>query len=312
MIDFSDEELRRAYACYPSEAEVDVWSERLVAASARENVSGEIMELSPVRAEFGNNPNTIQNRYVRFTAGNGHVFYGYWQPALRTPAPLAVNLPGYGSFMGFHPQICDDGYHVLHGSPLGYVTPEGARRELATANGEWPVFPNTALGLPGGYEDWLTDALLAVRWAQEQPGVLPGRVSFFGTSQGGGGSLLLASLLGAQARCACADVPFLTAIPLSKFRGSAYGLLEAVYRQAEPEAFWRRLGYLDALSHAHRLTMPVMLTCGGRDAVCPAETVGCLFEKLPGTKQLTFLKEGIHTHTREGMYLIRSWLGMYA
>lgn len=63
------------------------------------------------------------------------------------------------------------------------------------------MLPNTALGAPGGYEDWLSDVLLAVRWALERPDVLPDRLSFFGTSQGGGGSLLLASLLG---RSGCA------------------------------------------------------------------------------------------------------------
>jgi hypothetical protein len=313
MIDFSAEEIEKAYACYPTAPEVDAWAERLKAGCEREPVAGELLNFSPIRAEFGNNPNTIQNRYVRFTGRDGRAFYGYWQPALRTPAPLAVNLPGYGSFMGFHAQINDDGYHVLHISPLGYVTPEGPRRELVSDNGEWPVLPNTALGLPGGYEDWLGDALRAVQWARRQPGVLPDRVSFFGTSQGGGGSLLLASLLvGEGARCACGDVPFMAAYPLSRFRGSAYGLLEPVYRQVDHDQFWNRLGYVDLLSHVHRLQMPVMLTTGGRDEICPAETVACLFERLRGTKQLTYLQNGIHTHTREGMYLIRAWLAMYA
>lgn len=79
------------------------------------------------------------------------------------------------------------------------MTPSGADWSLALPDRNWPVLPNTALGAPGGYEDWLSDVLLAVRWALERPDVLPDRLSFFGTSQGGGGSLLLASLLGAGA-----------------------------------------------------------------------------------------------------------------
>lgn len=86
-------------------------------------------------------------------------------------------------------------------------------------DGNWPVLHNTAMGLPGGYEDWLLDCLLAVRWACEQPDVLGDRLSFFGTSQGGGGSLLMASLLGARVRCVCADLPFLTAFPIAKLQG---------------------------------------------------------------------------------------------
>lgn len=65
-----------------------------------------------------------------------------------------------------HPQIADLGYHILHVSPLGYVTPEKTRDELALPDGNWPVLPNTAAGIPGGYGDWLSDCLLAIRWAQ--------------------------------------------------------------------------------------------------------------------------------------------------
>ena len=299
---------------YPAPEQVDAWCDALLERTRQVRVQGECLAYDPLTEPFGNCPNTLVNRYVRFTASDGRrAFYGYWQPALKTPAPLLINLPGYGGFMSLHPQLCDQNFHILHVSPLGYVTPSGADWSLALPDRNWPVLPNTALGAPGGYEDWLSDVLLAVRWALERPDVLPDRLSFFGTSQGGGGSLLLASLLGPErVRCVCADLPFLTDFPHTGLNGEAYGLLRPVRGQVEPEAFWRRLGLVDTVSHAHRLSMPVMLSSGGADDTCPAATVERLFSRLPGTKQYTYLEHQTHTLSRSSMVLFSAWLHLYA
>ena len=304
--------MSEAFSYYPTALQVDAWAARLLQKCDRLTVTGEYTQDQPIRTEFGNGPNTLVNRYVRFTVENGHVFYGYWQPALKQPAPLLINLPGYGSCISAHPQINDDGYHILHISPLGYVAPQGARKERQMADGNWPVLHNTALGIAGGYEDWLTDCILAIRWAARQDGVLAGRLSLFGTSQGGGGALLLASILQREVRCVCADLPFLTAFPVSRLQGDAYGILRSAYRTVPPAGFWNRLGYVDTLSHAHRLRLPVMLSSGGRDAVCPPATIEMLFERLHCTKQYTYLENNVHTHSRESMFLFRNWFSMYA
>lgn len=298
---------------YPTPAQVDQWCGELLERSQAVPVTGEPVDCSPIREPFGNSPNTLENRYIRFIAGDGRrPFYGYWQPALNSPAPLLINLPGYGGFISMHPQLADQGFHILHVSPLGYVTPERACAELALPDGNWPVLPNTAEGRPGGYADWLSDCVLAVRWALGQPGVLPARLSFFGTSQGGGGSLLMASILGSErVRCVCADLPFLTDFPHSGLQGEAYGLLRPVLGQVAQEDFWRRLGFVDTLSHAHRLTMPVMLSAGGADGTCPPATVETLFGRLPGTKQYTYLEHQVHTHSRSSMALFDAWLRLY-
>lgn len=298
---------------YPSRAEVDRWCAGLLDEASGVSAQGTLLDQTPVREPFGNCPNTLVNRYVRFTASDGRrPFYGYWQPALKPPAPLLINLPGYGGYMSLHPQLCDQNFNVLHISPLGYVAPAGAERSLALPDGNWPVLPNTALGASGGYSDWLSDCLLAIRWALERPEVEPDRLSLFGTSQGGGGSLLLGSILGRErVRCVCADLPFLTDFPHTGLLGEAYGLLRPVREQLEPEVFWRRLGFVDTLSHAHRLAMPVMLSAGGTDDTCPPATVEALFARLPGTKQYTYLEHQEHTHSRSSMVLFGAWLHLY-
>jgi len=306
--------VEQAKEFYPSIEEIDNWALEQEKRAEAVSIEGEFLDYVPIRVPFGNSPNTLINRYVRFTAGDGRrPFYGYWQPALNQPAPLLINLPGYGSSITMHPQISDLGYNILHISPLGYVMPEEIVEELALPDGNWPVLPNTAEGVPGGYKDWISDCLLAVKWALEQPEVLPDRLSFYGTSQGGGGSLLCASILGAEkVRCVCADLPFLTAFPLSGLEGNAYGLLKPVYERTPHRDFWYRLGFIDTICHAHRLTMPVMLSSGGEDTVCPSITVENLFRRLPGSKQYTYLEHQVHTHSQSSMYLFSSWLRMYA
>lgn len=301
-----------AFSHYPSTDQVDSWAQVLLKKSLCDSVVGSYTEDAPVTQPFGNGPNALISRYVRFAAKDGRTFYGYWQPALKQPAPLLINLPGYGGCISLHPQINDDGYHILHISPLGYITPRNIREDLLLEDGNWPVLHNTAIGLPGGYEDWLLDCLLAIRWAKEQPGVLADRVSLFGTSQGGGGALLLASILQDQLRCVCADLPFLTGFPLTGLQGEAYGILRKAYGTTSEADFWNRLGYIDTLSHAHRITIPVMLSGGGRDTVCPPAVIQVLFERLNCSKQYTYLKDLVHTHSRQSMFLFRTWLALYA
>lgn len=305
-------DVSKAFACYPTAAQVDLWAEELLRRSCATEITGTFAADNPIVHAFGNGPNSLLNRFVRFETGTGHTFWGYWQPAMKQPAPLLVNLPGYGGYISMHPQINDDNYNILHISPLGYISPDGARMEMAMEDGNWPVLPNTAKGLPGGYEDWLLDCLLAIRWAKEQPGVHAHRLSLYGTSQGGGGSLLLASILKDQVRCVCADLPFLTAFPMTGLAGEAYGLLQEPYSTVEETLFWNRLGYIDTVSHSHRLTMPVMLSSGGQDIVCPPETIEYLFHRLKGSKQYTYLKDNVHTHSRQSMILFRSWLALHA
>jgi len=308
---FDETEIETAFSYYPTASEIDQWVEQLLNKSIAAGITGTFTEDNPIRHAFGNGPNSLVNRFVRFET-ESHVFWGYWQPAHKQPAPLLINLPGYGGYISMHPQISDDAYNILHISPLGYVTPDGPDMELAMKNGCWPVLCNTARGCPHGYEEWLLDCLLAIRWATQLPEVLSDRISLYGTSQGGGGSLLLASILNSEVRCVCADLPFLTAFPLSGLQGEAYGILQDVYEQEDRRLFWNRLGFVDTISHSHRLHMPTMLSAGGKDTVCPAATVEYLFQMLPGSKQYTFLENNVHTHSRESMFLFRNWLSLFA
>jgi cephalosporin-C deacetylase-like acetyl esterase len=296
---------------YPGPAEVDAWIDSVWA----------LVDATDCPAERLDEPGFIHNlgirhahgfTYVRFSPARMPTFYGYWQPAAAQPAPLLLHVPGYNAEMSAHPDLVAAGFNVLHVSPLGYSTPSGA--DLTQQRGGiWPVLPDTILThAEGGYRHWLANALLALQWAQDQPEVIPRRVSFFGTSQGGAGALLLASLCRESGvRCAAADVPFLTDFRRAGRRG-AYAIAAEVLDQVDDPAAWRALGLIDTLSHVHRLDLPVLLTAGGRDEACPPDTIETLFARLPGTRSLTYLKDTVHGYTQPFIPLAAAWFRLYA
>lgn len=296
---------------YPSLQEVDAWADSVWALANSKTCRGEVLERNGLTHSWGTFYNWSM-LYVRFTPAGEQPYYGIWQPSLSGPAPLVVHVPGYGAEMCALPEVVAAGYNVLHISPLGYATPDGPAMHMQK-DGQWQVLPETVTsGAKGGYREWLAQCLLAIRWAQGQPGVLPGRVSFFGTSQGGGGSLLLGSLFaGKGVRCVAAEQPFLTNFPLAAGRG-AYFLADLGLAETGEQEGWRALGFIDTLSHAHRLTCPTLLTAGGIDVTCPPETVQTLFERLTGIRSFTYYPDQPHGYTPTFAQLVLAWLRCYA
>ena len=299
---------------YPDAAAVDEWMDSIRALVGQTPCKAEVLDDAGFTHQLS--MHHLANAYVRFEPDGMDPFYGYWQLTHSGPAPLVVHVPGYGAEISSHTEIVADGYNVLHISPLGYTTPDGPIL-TKQRNGEWPVLPDTIL-TDGreGYRHWLANCAMAVSWALAQAETLDDRVSFFGTSQGGGGSLLLGSLFaGRGARCVCADVPYLTdfrgAIASGKPGGYAM-FADLLPSLPDVAAAWRTAGLIDTTSHVHRLDLPVLLTAGGPDETCPPHTIEKLFSMLPGTRSYTFLKDVGHRYTNEFVPLVRAWLKLYA
>jgi cephalosporin-C deacetylase-like acetyl esterase len=252
-------------------------------------------------------------RYVRFAPAGMAEFFGYWQPAHAGPAPLLVHVPGYGAEMSAHPDLVAAGFNVLHVSPLGYATPQGAAEDKKRDD-TWPVLPDTILSAGAeGYRLWLANCAMAARWAWTQAEAIENRVSFFGTSQGGGGAVLLASLFKDRGvRCAAGDVAFLVDFLDAHQRGRYPDMWKAVGAVEDPVAAWRAIGLIDTLSHVHRLDLPVLLTAGGDDDTCPPHAIEKLFGRLPGVRSYTYLKGTAHRYTTQFIPLAAAWFRLYA
>ncbi len=301
---------------YPSRQEVDSWSDRLARQVDQEDFEAFILK----EAVFGlaAAPRHFRPQYIEFRRA-GRRFYGIWQRAQHDQAgPLLVHLPGYGAEMSVHPELTAQGFHVLHVNPLGYNTPSGFDESLREEGKGWPVLPETILSHgQGGYVDWLGDALCAVGWARRRDCVCSDRLGFFGTSQGGGAALLLGSILTSDCKAICADLPFLTGfkVALEDLEDpGVYGMVyEPLMGQAGPDrdACRKAAGFIDTLSHAHRLNMPVLLTAGGLDKACPPATIQALFDSLSGTRSITHLSRQGHASTVEFLALSQAWMTLH-
>jgi cephalosporin-C deacetylase-like acetyl esterase len=299
---------------YPSEAQLDAWLEDIW-----ETGSAAQCDISKIEKQEHGPGIEINHRhgfcYLRLSPEEMQPFYAYWQPALSYPAPLLVHTPGYGAEMSMHPELAAQGFNVLHINPLGYATPDSFDDSRRDGQGNWPVMHDTIIsGAQKGYRDWLLNCVMAISWAWQQPEVLPGRISFYGTSQGGGMACILASMHRDRGlRCVAADVAFLTNFPLAKDTPGAYAMVnDGLKNLSEPEKGWHALGFIDTLSHARRLTVPVLLTAGGSDQTCPPATIESLFHALPGTRSYTYLDGVGHCHTEQFIPLAAAWFRLYA
>ena len=232
---------------YPVPAEVDAWCDGLLRRADERQVKAQLMDHPTYEFQLG--VRHTGGAYVSFKSPGRRTFYGFWQPAPSGRGPILLHVPGYGAEMSAHPELVSSGYNVLHINPLGYATP-GGPDTAQQVNETWPVLPNTVTASgEGGYADWLCDAISAARWGIAQDGVEPERFAFFGTSQGGGTALLLASIFrDLGVRCVAADVPFLINIPLSmdKVEWMRDGLLTGL-DDGDQAAAWKALGCVDVI-----------------------------------------------------------------
>ena len=63
--------LQEAHKAYPSHEEVDQWAARLLKQSEEVAIHAEFVDYCPITVPFGNSPNTLVNKYVKFMASDG-------------------------------------------------------------------------------------------------------------------------------------------------------------------------------------------------------------------------------------------------
>jgi len=303
---------------YPSDIEVDQWLDDIWTDANHSCDTALNFELLENGFENSLCIGHIKGlRYIKFFPEGRTPFYAYWQPAPNGPAPLLVHTPGYGAEICIHPDLVMSGYNVIHINPLGYMTPAGPDETKKLEGTYFRVLPDTVTSKAQiGYKQWLMDCVLAIRWAQAQSNVLPDRISFFGSSQGGFGSLMLGSLYKDRGvRCLAADVPFGTDFLLAKQlnEGTGYDMAFAALKGMENQKDgWHAIGLIDLQSHARRLNIPVMLTAGGEDVLCPPATIKSFFEKLSSTKLYYYIDKQPHDYTNQFITMVSSWFRLYA
>src|SRR5262249_4753624 len=81
------------------------------------------------------------------------------------------------------------------------------------------------------------------------------------------------------------------------------------------ETALRALEYFDPLRLAPRLHIPVLMSAGGKDEICPLSTIASVYQQLPGTnKTLKIYPDLPHTscvdfYNLSWLWLERNFLG---
>jgi cephalosporin-C deacetylase len=222
------------------------------------------------------------------------------------PRPLRaiVTVPGYGGLQqGVMLDECQRGYAILQVYPRS----QGPSAELWKIDG--PDQLTWRLSRPDGayYQGAYSDVIRGVDYLVSRSDIDRDRIAIAGTSQGGGIALAAASL-DTRLKAVVALLPFLCDMRRgARIEGS---LVKKLLDEAgvNDEAHLRTLDYFDPVQLVSTLRAPALVSSGGRDTTCPAETIRAVFDRIPGVKSLFHDPDLPHTSSETFYGLTWQWL----
>lgn len=161
------------------------------------------------------------------------------------------------------------------------------------------------------YKSIVTDAIRAVDWVLEQPEVDAARVGVVGRSQGGGLALAV-SAIGCRHAFAVADVPNMCLMDWAIYNTNGALTEAADYLARYPdrvEAVLHTLSFFDNANLAPRIQIPVLVSVGFKDPICPPESVFAAYNRISSDKQIEIYPFNGHSavsvHVRKVLEFIR-------
>ena len=238
------------------------------------------------------------------------VFYDGWRGAricawflAKNGARLQPTIVFYHGYSGSKGQVYDYLGWALQGYTVLAVDVRGQSGESSDPE-----------AYPGGHvSGWMTmgitspqtyyyrgvyvDCIRALDFAVTRPEVDADRLAVAGVSQGGGLSLAVAAL-DSRPKLALPEVPYLCHFRRALEVTEQHPYQEiAVYCQRYPdrmETAFETLSYFDNLNLADRITCPVLMTVGLRDAICPPSTIFAVYNRIKSEKELRIYPYGGH------------------
>jgi cephalosporin-C deacetylase len=220
------------------------------------------------------------------------------------PWPVIVTLPGYGGIQqGVMLSECQRGYAILQVFPRGQ----------GDSTNSWKIDGDkltSNLDRPEGayYQGAYADVMRAIDFAVSRKDLDGDRIALVGTSQGGGISLAVGAL-DPRVKAVVAHVPFLCNFPLAA--RTTNSLVKKLLDKAghHDEAALRTLSYFDSYQLAPQMKMPVLMSAGGKDEVCPLPTIRSVYDRIPGAKKLLKVYPNLaHTSCVDFYNLSWTWL----
>lgn len=265
----------------------EFWS-RTLAQRAEDPVEAEV---TPVAEPLPYRKYRVQLRGLGGVPIGGFLALPIQGDSLDRSWPAIITGPGYGGWQqGVMLSDCQRGYAVLQLWPRS----QGLSEELWKIEG--PDKLTWRLDAPDGayYQGAYTDMMCGVDFLVSRPEIDAERVAAMGTSQGGGLALALAALDN-RIKAVVAHLPFLCDVRRqADLPGSLVGSLLRQAGRLDATAL-DVLDFFDPLQMAPGLRAPALLSAGGRDAICPAEGIRAVYERIPGIKRLCEYPGLIHT-----------------
>lgn len=221
------------------------------------------------------------------------------------PWPVIITTPGYsGTQQGVMLSECQRGYAILQVYPRGQgESSEYYKIERDKLTGHLDN-PNGAY-----YQGAYANVIRMIDFVKSRNDLDGNRIALVGTSQGGGISLAVAAL-DSRIKVVVAHVPFLCNFRVASQTPSLVkNLLDGV--AGNNETSWNTLDYFDPFLLTRNLRIPVIMSAGGKDDVCPIATIQSVYNNLHGKKKLKIYPELKHTSCLDFYNISWSWLDKY-
>ena len=236
------------------------------------------------------------------------VFRSNDAPRGRLGAVLAV--PGYSGRKPIPVHLVQQGYAVLT------LFPRSQGESLA----EWEIEAATKLTYHITekeryyYRGAYADCIRGLDFLCSQEEVDSERIGMWGRSQGGGLTLVSASL-DHRLKAGVAEEPFLCNYPVAIETATKHPYTELqAYLEAHPterEAMLDTLAYFDPMSLVDRIACPMMVNIGMKDDTCPFQTIMPVFEKIQCQKALMIYPKLGHSPCTDFNNHAKNWLDRY-
>ena len=223
------------------------------------------------------------------------------------PFPAIIQFPGYKSEPSLNRDWAAKGVITLS------VAVRGKLRSNSKFNPGYPGLLSHGIESPEtySYKGVISDCTRAVDFLLSRPEVDPERIFAFGSSQGGGLTLITTALR-PEIKGGVSGYPFLCCFPesMAMFRSYPYDELNC-YARAYPERvpqMLETLRYFDALNFVGWIDRPMVVGIALDDEVCPPETSFAAYAGLAGPKELWLFPDSGHGNAHEYPAKEAEWL----
>ena len=223
------------------------------------------------------------------------------------PFPAIIHFPGYKSEPALRREWGAKGVITLT------VAVRGKLRSNSQFNPGYPGLLTHGIESRDtyGYKGVIADCVRGVDFLLSRPEVDPEAIFAFGSSQGGG-LTLITSALRSEIKGGVSGYPFLCCFPesMNMLRSYPYDELSC-YARAYPERvpqMLETLRYYDAVNFVGWVKCPIVVGIGLEDEVCPPETSYAAYRGLAGPKELWLYPGSGHVNAYEYPARETAWL----